>query len=257
MLPAWLLWLALGVCFSPVLIDLVQHLAANPWAAYVVIFPPLLARCALRDPPGARSVHTGAALLATGLAIELVAVGGGVVRLGRLGLPVAVVGLSRAFGLLSSRTALLSVWWVPVPHAVISFPSPALETAWLQGAAWPLNLLGANVTVEAGLARAGTLELLLSAAETGIPLAALLSGLGWYASARLGETLWRCLRGAVIWGLLAFPIQTAAVGLALTGLVLGVPSGLPQLFLGLLWIPTAAIGLLASEPRPCTGGIEP
>ena len=104
----WFLWLALIICFSPVLVDLARHLVAEPWALYVLLFPPLLARCAVCEGPDARSVRMGAVLLALSLAVELVAVGGGLVRLGRLGLPLGVIGVSRAFGLLSLRTALLS-----------------------------------------------------------------------------------------------------------------------------------------------------
>jgi hypothetical protein len=252
----WNLWLALATCFSPVLVDLAWHLAAEPWALYVLVFPPLLARCALREQPGAPSVRTGAALLAIGLVIELVAVGGGVVRLGRLGLPLAAIGLGRAFGLLSPRAALFSLWWVPVPQAVISLPSPALETAWLQVAAWPLNLLGADVAVENALARTGAGELALSAPAGGLPLAALLSGLGWYFSARLGAKLSRCARRAATWAVLAFPIQVAAVALAVTGLVLGVPTDSLQLFLRLLWIPAALTGLFLVEKHLRVGGNE-
>jgi hypothetical protein len=239
-----LLWVALAICFSPVLVDLARHFAAEPWAMYALLFPPLLAWCVLCERPDASSARTGAALLVIGLLVELVAVGGGVVRLGRLGLPLAVIGMSRAFGLLSARAALLSAWWVPLPHAVISLPSPALETAWLHVAAWPLHLVGADLAVEGSSVGAGAGELTLSASEGGLPLAALLSGLGWYASVRLGEGFWRCVQRAAIWALIAFPLQVAALGLAMAGLVLGVPSDLLQLLLRLVWIPAAAAGLL-------------
>jgi hypothetical protein len=239
-----LLWLALGICFSPVLTDLARHLVAEPWARYVLLFPLLLARCALRERSDAPSARMGAVLLVIGLVVELVAVGGGFVRLGRLGLPLAVIGMSRAFGLLPQQTALLALWWVPIPHAVVSLHSPALETAWLHLAAWPLDLIGADIGVGAALVRAGGGELALSDPDGGLPLAALLSGLGWYTSARLGEGLWRCLRRAVSWAVLAFPLQVTALGLAVAGLVLGVPGESLQLFLRLFWIPAAVAGLL-------------
>jgi hypothetical protein len=239
-----LLWLALAICLSPVLVDLARHLAAEPWALYVLLFPPILARCALRERPDAPSARMGAALLAIALALELVAVGGGVERLGRLGLPLAVIGMSRAFGLLSWQAALLSLWWVPLPHFLLSLFSPALETVWLHVVAWPLDRVGADIAVEAALVRAGAGELALSEPDGGLPLAALLSGLGWYASARLREGPWRCVRRAATWGAFAFPLQAAAVGLSAAGLVLGVPGESLQLFLQLFWIPTAAAGLL-------------
>lgn len=239
-----LLWLALGICFSPVLTDLARHLAAEPWARYALLFPPLLVLSALRERPDAPSARIGAALLVIGLIVELVAVGGGFVRLGRLGLPLAVIGMSRAFGLLSLRTALLALWWVPLPHAALSFHSPALETAWLHLAAWPLDLIGAEIGVEAAVLRAGGGALALSEPDGGLPLAALLSGLGWYTSARLGEGLWRCLRRAASWAVLAFPLQVTALGLAAAGLVLGATGESLQLFLRLFWIPIAVAGLL-------------
>lgn len=242
-----LLWLALGICFSPVLTDLARHLAAEPWARYVLLFPLLLARCARRERWDASSARMGAALLVIGLVVELLAVGGGVVRLGRLGLPLVVIGLSRAFGLFSLRTALLALWWVPLPHALVSLCSPALETAWLHLVAWPLDLIGAEIRVEAALARAGGAVLALSGPDGGLPLAALLSGIGWYTAARLGDGLWRCLRRSASWALLAFPLQVAVLGLAAAGLLLGASGASLQLFLELFWIPVAVGGLLLGE----------
>jgi hypothetical protein len=251
-----LLWLALGICFSPVLIDLARHLALEPWARYVLLFPPLLVRCALGQRAEAPSARTGGALLLIALALEVLAVGGGFVRLGRLGLPLAVIGLSRAFGLLPQRTALLALWWVPLPHALVSLLSPALETAWLHGIAWPLDLIGADIRVEAALARAGAAELALSAPDGGLPLAALLSGLGWYTSARLGDGLWRCLRRSASWALLAFPLQVTALGLAVAGLLLGATGESLQPFLQLFWIPVAVGGLFLGERCVRTRGDE-
>src|SRR5690606_27207394 len=124
--------------------------------------------------------------VAAGLGLSLLAVGGGVARLGRLGIPLAVVGMARALGRPPLATALLALWMIPPPARVLTALAPGLEQAMAHAAA---ALAGAlDVPARAapyGLVLAGsTLELF--AADGGIPLVVYCAGIGWWRAVRAG-----------------------------------------------------------------------
>jgi hypothetical protein len=230
-----------------VLVDLALHIAAEPWARYSLVFPPLFAWCLIHDKVPARAGRDGFAWLALAILLELVAVGGGMTRFARPGLPLAAIGTCRIFGLGPGRTALLALWTIPVPKIVIAFASPGLETTLLRVASAAAGLLGADVGVEGCRAFAAAGQLELTDSDGGLPLAALLSGLGWYASLRCGGSLLACLRRAVAWAVLAIPLQLLGVLAAVTALAMGAPAVGRLLLDHGLWTATAAAGLAWAE----------
>jgi hypothetical protein len=235
------------VAFSPVLVNLASHLAAESWARYSLIFPPLLVWCALREREPPRASRDGFLWLALAIPLELLAVGSTMTTLARPGVPLAVIGTCRALGLTSGATALLALWMIPLPKFVSAFASPELETVLLRVAGAAVGLLGGEVSIEPSRAFAAGGELKVAHCDGGLPLAALLSGLGWYASLRAGAGLRACVRGAVTWGLLAFPLQALAVLLAVGMLVLGGPEVGRQLLSHGLWMAAAVAGLAWAE----------
>jgi hypothetical protein len=215
-----LLWLGLLVAFSPVLANLLQHLEEEAWARYVLVFPFLLALCIARYPSRLRASALGYVALTLAILIELVAIGGSTMVWARPALPLAVIGLCGAFGLASTRTALLACWLIPVPHRVLRMLSPQLETCLLRPLTGLLDALGAELRLEDSRVLATGFELEVFDFDGGLTLAALLAGLGWYAGLRRGCGLFGTVGRAVLWGALALPIQL----LALLALVLGAPS---------------------------------
>lgn len=214
---------ALAAALSPTLVELTRHWVAEPVPRYALLFPLLLVRAAMREAP-ARPARTGYLLLAAGLALELVAMGGGMPKLARPGVPLAVVGLCRALGLASWSTSLLALWILPVPLAVCSLVSP-LERLWFGAAA---AVVGGGLALEP--AREATLHVVGAAGtlavrpwDGGVPLAVLAAGLGWYAAllARAEGGRPRFLRragGAALVGLaLQGPVALLAVALLAAG----------------------------------------
>lgn len=242
---AWLSWLALVVAFSPVLADLAQHLASDPPLRYALLFAPLLV-VALRSVPASEpAAPRGYSWLAAALLIELLALRVDLARVARPALAIGVIGLARSEGL-SQRAAALAFWLVPVPGAVLALASPWLATALLAFAA-PLAGLG-GLALEADPLRllAGSQGLELRPVDLGLPLAALLSGLGWYAGVRGRWAARRLLTRVLGWGVLALPVQLAGLGLA-GGLLAAVDATAARAALDHLWIPVAAVALLWIE----------
>jgi hypothetical protein len=242
-----ILWLALGLAFLPVLIDLLRHVAVEPWARYALLFPVLFVRCALRAESRPAPARDGWVWLALGMGVDLLAVAGGSVRLGRPGLALAAVGLCRLFGFARLPVALLTLWAVPVPRIVLDVPSPHLESLVLGVAAGAANLLGAGVVVKGWAAQVGGLEFKLHDYDGGLILLALTSGLGWYAGlmARAGWTgcAWRALLGA----LAGLPLQILGVTLALGALAWGRPDVGRALLDHGLWLAVALGGIAWAE----------
>ena len=242
-----LLWLGLAVAFSPVLVNLVQHLEEEAWARYVLVFPFLLALCIAQDSSRPRASALGYVALTVGILIELVAIVGSTMVWARPALPLAVIGLCGAFGLASTRTALLACWLIPVPHFVLRMLSPQLETGLLRPLTRLLSPLGAELRLEGSRVLATGFELEVFDFDGGLTLAALLVGLGWYAGLRRGCSLFGTVGRAVLWGALALPIQLLALLLALLALVLGAPSVGRFFLTHVLWVVVAVAGIACIE----------
>jgi hypothetical protein len=237
-----MLWLALLAAFSPVLVDLVRHLASEPWTRYALVFAPLLAVCVATSGDRSKPSADGYLWLAVGVGAELFALVGNMARFGRPAFSLGVIGLCRASGVASTRVAALALWLTPVPYLIVLRFSPELETALLHVVGSAARVLGAELSIEGShvLAPSGVLELYPS--DGGLPLAALLSGLGWYASLRTGASPWASLRRAMVWGATALPIQTLAI-LVAVGALAAEMLPLSRLILDQLWVAVALTGV--------------
>jgi len=225
--------------------DLLRHWADRPWAAYSVVFLPLFAlewrRAAGRRPRPA----VGWALLAVALALELVLVAGGLTRTARAAVALAGIGLACLQGRPDLRAALLLIGFVPIPTLLVSAASPALERLWAAPAVELLQTLGGSALVTlrgdetlVDLARA---RLALGPADGGLPTAALLVGLAWYAGCRRGWSLASTVARALPCAALAVPLQILSIAIAARVAAAGGPA---RALLDVLpWLAAAAAGL--------------
>jgi hypothetical protein len=183
------------------------------------------------------------------LALELVAVGGGVPRFARPAIALAALGMARATGALGLRSALLALFLVPVPTRVLELANPALVPLQLGVADAALRVLGCELPVlGGGLAATATHSLVLDEGGGGLPLVALLGGLGWYAAARACEPPRAAIRRAVALAPLGLPLQAAGVTAALATLALGAPQ-VGRALLDHLWLAAAACAVAGVELR--------
>ena len=245
-------WVALLLALSPSLVDLAAHWVAQPWARPSAIFAPLWLLSVWRDRSPRRPHRDGYLLLALGLGIALACVGGGMARLGRPGIPLAMVGLARVLGRPALSRALVAIWMIPVPDAITNALSPGLEAVVGMGAAALARGLGvgASFADEQLVGPAGPLA--LEPADGGLPLAAMLAGLAWYrvasSGAPLGATAHASLR-AIPWG---FAAQAVGLGFACAIAIAGAPGPARDLLHHGVWVVTAAIVLLRARARPAT-----
>ncbi len=223
------LWGALAVALSPLLVDLATHLAETGWARGAVIFPFLLVYCAWRDTAPSRPSRDGLVLLVLGLVVAFVSVGGGMPRIGRPGIALSVIGLARLTGRPSLRCALLALWVIPLPTQIIEALAPGLDAAVAQLSAYIATALGVAAHVDASrvvalwlVVPSGRLELL--AGDGGLPLAWTFAGLGWFVAVRCEAPLAAAMRTALRWTVAALPLQAAALAIACTLALLGRPA---------------------------------
>jgi hypothetical protein len=247
-------WLALLVGFAPVLLDLVHHVSAEPWARYILVFVPLCVVClaSCREEP--RRHADGYLWLAIAIVVELVAIAGSTTRLARPAFALAVIGLCRASGLANTRTAALTFWLIPVPNLLLRMASPALETGLLGIAATAGRAAGVAVEVEGPVASAASGALVLQPWHGGLPLVALLSGLGWYASLRDGSGLAAALGRMLVWGALGLPLQALALLGAVWVLAAGAPEVGREFLEQYLWCGVAAAAIVRIEWRARRAG---
>lgn len=236
---------ALAFALSPVLLDLVRQVALEPWARYAAVFPLLLAWAAFRERGSPRATPVGWALVAAAVALEFVAVGGGVVRFARPVVPLAVVGLCRALGLASWRTSLLALWMVPIPHFVLAAAGLPLAEAWAGLCRLGLGAAGLGLSLQPlgdGFALIGAKGMLtLGSEDGGLALAAALSGLGWFAGLQGGAGWARCALEAILHALSALLLQLLAVALAASTLATAAAGLAGWLLAGAPWIGGAGL----------------
>lgn len=228
---------ALTFAFLPVLVDLVRHLVMSPWARYAAVFPLLFVRAALHerhqraDAPGRRD---GTPWIVAGLAFEALAIFLGATRMGRFGALLAAIGLCRRFGWGSWRSVWLLLFALPVPTALVKLAQPLSYQ--LQALADAL-VGGAGEVAALSLGRYGS----------GMPLAVLMMGLGWYAALLRGLPIRRSV--TLVAGLFVCALPLQLLGLVLAALAvpqLGSDAARPALLQGLP-LATAGVGVLLAE----------
>lgn len=164
-----LLWLALAAALSPTLLDFVEHAAQEPWARPFLLVGVLGLASAWRNPRRARPRPFGWLLVAAGVGFALLTVGGGMTRLGRPGLPLAIVGMALALGRPVLPIALLACWAVPPPKALLTALSPGLESALAWAAVGVTRSLGGTASFVKDDLLLNDASLLLDAPDGGLP----------------------------------------------------------------------------------------
>src|SRR5215468_8822064 len=123
------LWMALAVALSPSLVELVGHWMHEPWSRASAVFVPLGLLAAATDASPIRPRRGGWLLVVFGLALALFGSVGGAEALGRLSIPLAVIGMACALGRPAPRIAAISLFVVPPPFTIASLASPGAERA--------------------------------------------------------------------------------------------------------------------------------
>jgi len=186
---------------------------ADPWSRYSLLFPLLVLRCAIRTDPTAHTHRGGYLLIAISLGITFIGAIGGVefIRFARLAIPCGILGLAWIFGRPSWKIALLSLWIIPIPHAVLEVASPILEVYLLRTAAFIPSIFDPAITVQGTIFHAPSGSLEVANTESGILLLALFSGLGWYSGISRRLDAKGCIRRSFYSGLMAMPVQWLAL----------------------------------------------
>lgn len=223
---SWLLWVALAVALSPALLDWVLQVGTSPWARGAAVFPVLLLWSAYHDETPVRPFGDGFAWLAVGLVMTLIGVGGGMPRVGRPGIALAVIGLARAIGFPSTPRALLAAFAIPIPSQLLAVLAPGLEGAVASLVARAAGLAGVGAHVDATrmsamrfVAPQGFLELFPG--DGGLPLAWSFAGIGWFAAVQRGAAVPAALRAASGPVLVAFAVQAFVLAVACAATLFG------------------------------------
>lgn len=249
------LWLAAVVALSPVLADLVATMGAVDGSPSVLLPPCLMALHCLRTrAQRAAPRPAGFALIVAGIALELLGLASGTWSLARLALPPVTVGVALLAGRPAPVVAALSLWMIPPPSALLAEVSPALESLVAALASLPFRATGFELAVGGPLIETPSARLGLSAFHSGVPLALLLTQLGWYAAVRSGRS-WRpaAVRAASA-AVLAAPLQVAGAAISVGLLIAGEPR-LAQLWLDYgLAISVGAASLLRVEAAAAAPG---
>lgn len=226
-----LLGFALVMGLSPALLEWAEHIASEPATAYVLVFPLLLLAASRSTQPTEPDRAFGLLLIAAATAIEVVAFGGGVERVGRVAIPLAIIGFLRFTGAAGLAPASLAAFIVPVPHLVAA--AAPLDAVW-------------RAIAELLLGPAGP-ALRMDAWDSGLRLIALFAGLGWYADARSGGAWRGAFRHGAQLAMLGLPTQLAAVICAVALSRAGAVGAARALLTHGAWMLCAAVTIAALE----------
>jgi hypothetical protein len=246
------LWLALLAGFSPVLVQFVRYEAwfAPPSTLVApVLFVVSLWRGRVPDEPPRRA---GAALIAAGLALELVGIALRTWTIAWLGFPVAVIGLALWLGRPSWRIAVLALGLVAVPESLRAAATPAPETALLSGTCAVWRALGVAFSCTGPVARLGERHLELASDDVGWTLAPLLAQLGWFGAVNAGHGTARALRSALAFAAATLAISPLAIAVALGLVAAGSPSAARAWLTPGVWLSCSAAVLCWSARRAPT-----
>jgi len=260
--PLWLAAMVFGLmaAFWPVVSDLVSHIVTHPWARGAMVFP-LLVWIAVRAEGANAGLERRWVLrlaLPIALAIELVAVAGDVVRLGRVALVLAVAASLFGTGRAGLLTLSLTIWLIPLPSAIAEILSPSLESTWVQIAASPIS----GVSFAAGpdglmLSTEEGGRMVLVPAAGGLALAYALAGLAWFQGLMRRLPMHRLMGRSAIAALFSLPIHLGVIGLATIMLSLSPMSSAAQRLLEhgpWLIVVLAGLVLAVRERVPNTAG---
>lgn len=245
----WLLWLACGFAFSPVVRELIADWA-DVFAAGSLAVPVVLLLRIAWLPRGRRAAwapRLGLLAVLAGLAIELLGIAAGAWSIARIGPALTIGGMLVWAGRWSVAEAAIALWLVPIPAFAYVSTTPTFETAYGAFATAAVGALGLAVEQSGPLIRSETAVLELQPAYNGLHVTWLLALIGWYGAVRRGGDLLLAIRSALLRALLGPPIQLVATGVAVAAVALGAP-GAGRLWMEHgLWMAVALVGCLGSE----------
>jgi hypothetical protein len=228
------------VALSPSLVDLLEHWTNEPWSRGSAVFLLVGLAAARADRHRARPRPDGWLAVAAALLLVLFAFAASYGRLGRIGVPLAALGMARALGRPSLAVAGLAFFVVPVPFGLTTWFQPMPESAVAELATKTARLFGATWTHAGASVHTAAGSLRLAGPDMGLPLVSLLAGLGWCAALAASDPRSRLSRVAQ-WACWAVPAQILALAggfacLALAG------AGAARGFLDL--VPTCAVAAI-------------
>ena len=251
-----LLWTALATASLGVLMDLFGHWLASPWSRYSLLFLVLCAWMGRAAPAGEPAPRLGMTLVALGAVAEVLAIGGGFERYGRLGLGVALVGMACLQGLPGWARRLSLLWLIPLPHFVVSTAGERLLPLWASFGGTVAGWVdpAASWADPARWLTEGT-GLGLDGVAGGLCVVVVLAGCGWLSSARQGASLSAAVQRSLCWGSLGIPLQAGCVALA--AITLAWQSSSPEIvgyaLMHATWWAAAAVGLTLCWLRRAEG----
>jgi len=238
---ALLAWICLAVALSPALLEISRHVAATPWARYTAVVAALLVLAMAADSsPRVARRRVGTLLLGVAAATQLLAAAIGPPAVGRLAIPLGIVGLSCWYGSPALRLAVLSVLLVPVPYTIVSAASRGLESALLQGAVALASPVTGGLEAKGHVLIGVPSEFWVRPPHGGVPLAALLASAGAIYAACAGRGLAGVGAASLLGAVVALPAQILALGVA----VLLAASGRP--IAAWAWLDHGVLVLFAS-----------
>ncbi len=223
---AVILWGGLVVAFLPVIHDVAMSLHNNAGQRYVLLSVLLIGLLILRNSDsrfGNERPGIGVTLLVLGLAAQLIGIASGSWSIARVGLPVAMLGISLVTGKPDTKVVVLAFAAVPIPGLVFNATSPWLESILAVAAAKTLALAGIQLDVGGPLLQFDGARFEMLASDNGIVTAVLLGEVGWYFAIRAHRSFGQAAWQAICWALLAIVIQPLLVLLCIATLPLGVP----------------------------------
>ena len=247
-----LLWAALAAASLGVLMDLFGHWAESPWSRYSLLFFPLCAWMTRSAPVGAPAARLGMTLVALGACAEVLAIGGGFERFGRVGLALALLGMTCIHGLPGWSRRLAWMWVIPLPHlVVVTIGERALPLWWHFGAEVASWADAASPWATPTAWQPDDTGLALTGVAGGVCVMVVLAGFGWLRSARAGAPLGSAIRRSLLWATIGVPIQAACVAAAAVALAnaWSTPETIGYALAHYTWWAGAAAGLILSGAK--------
>jgi hypothetical protein len=211
------------LAFSPGLYDLAAHWIADPWSLYSAVFVLLLAFGAPRHARGATALpRLGAALLAGGLLLQLLAVLAVMPALARPALVLGAIGFLLLRGLASPAWAALALFVVPVPHTFTELlGGEELAPELFRAASRLLHGFGLAIAADRHEVVSGSARLAIDPSQAGLPVAVGMLGLAGYAALRVRPPAVRAARWLPIFFAGGAAAHGAGILLACLALVAG------------------------------------
>jgi hypothetical protein len=218
------LWLAVLLAASPLLIALPDWLGERPESAHVLVAPLLFGLAAWRrgSPPTRRGRIAGAVALV--VAPLPIALGSDLSSptLGLGGLALGLVGAALFTGRPAWPAPLLALWLVPPPLSLLDLFTPELESFWMQVAHGVLEPLGVPLERVGPVAHGpGGARLEVFAEDCGLVLAHGFALVGATRALEHGATAFRLARCAGAFALAGLALQGPVVLVANGWLSLG------------------------------------